>query len=268
MLGNDDSGKRIFDGLQQGSQFSHPKGIWGKFLSGDVENECRFHSLIVVILFYQVNESSSSQLDLRELDYNSPMSEILRKKTFPKDRKFEIARGDITLEPLDAIVNAANAYLQHGGGVAWAIARRGGEAIQRESDEWVKQYGPVAHEKPAYTSGGLLMCKYVIHVVGPVWGAGDEDRKLAAAARGALECAAGLGLSSLALPAISTGIFGFPKEHAAQIVFAEIERFLGQEADFSLKLVRLVLFDAPTVEAFLNVWDATSLPEDSNTKQA
>lgn len=196
------------------------------------------------------------------------MSEILRKKTFSNDRKFEIARGDITLEPLDAIVNAANAHLQHGGGVAWAIWRRGGEAIQRESDEWVRKHGPVTHEKPAYTSGGKMLCKYVIHVVGPVWGAGDEDLKLAAATRAAMERAVELGLTSLALPAISTGIFGFPKERAAQIIFAEIERFLGQEADFSLNLVRLVLFDAPTVQAFLKVWDATSLPEGGDTKQA
>lgn len=183
------------------------------------------------------------------------MSEILREKTFSGGQRLEIARGDITLEQVDAIVNAANAYLQHGGGVAWAIARRGGEAIQRESDEWVRKYGPVTHEKPAYTGGGLMPCKYVIHAVGPVWGEGDEDRKLAAAARGLLECAAALGLESIALPAISTGVFGFPKERAAGILFAEIERYFAEYADSTLKLVRLTLFDAPTVDAFLKVWD-------------
>lgn len=184
------------------------------------------------------------------------MSEILREKTFPSGQRLEIARGDITLEQVDAIVNAANAHLQHGGGVAWAIARRGGKAIQRESDEWVRKHGPVTHEKPAYTDGGLMPCKYVIHAVGPVWGDGDEERKLAAAARGSLECAAALGLESIALPAISTGIFGFPKERAAGILFTEIERYFSQHADSTLKLVRLTLFDAPTVDAFLKVWEA------------
>lgn len=184
------------------------------------------------------------------------MSKILREKTFPNGRRLEIAQGDITHEPLDAIVNAANAQLQHGGGVAWAISQRGGEVIQRESDEWVRKYGPVTHEKPAYTSGGSLPCKYVIHAVGPVWGTGEEDRNLAAAARGALECAAELGLQSVALPAISTGIFGFPKERAAGIIFAEIERYFAQHADSTLNLVRLTLFDVPTAEAFLKVWDA------------
>jgi O-acetyl-ADP-ribose deacetylase (regulator of RNase III) len=184
------------------------------------------------------------------------MSEILREKTFPGGQKLQIAQGDITLEPVDAIVNAANAQLLHGGGVAWAILRRGGEAIQRESDEWVRRYGPVTHEKPAYTGGGLLPCKYVIHAVGPIWGTGDEEYKLAAAVRGSLDCAAELKLTSIALPAISTGIFGFPKELAAGIIFAEIERYFAQHADSTLKLVRLTLFDAPTVDAFLKNWDA------------
>jgi len=183
------------------------------------------------------------------------MSEILREKTFSGGQKLQVARGDITLEPLDAVVNAANAHLQHGGGVAWAILRRGGDAIRRESDEWVRKYGPVTHEKPAYTSGGLMPCKYVIHAVGPVWGAGDKQRKLAAAVRGALECAAELKLASIALPAISTGIFGFPKELAAGIIFAEIGKFFAENKDSTLKLARLTLFDAPTVEAFLKVWD-------------
>lgn len=183
------------------------------------------------------------------------MSEIVREKTFPNGRRLQVARGDITLEAVDAIVNAANAELQHGGGVAWAIVRRGGERIQRESDAWVRKHGAVTHERPAYTSGGALPCKYVIHAVGPVWGEGEEDRKLAAAVRGSLARAAELGLRSLAMPAISTGIFGFPKERVAGILFAEIERYFAERPETPLELVRVVLFDAPTVEAFLRVWD-------------
>ncbi len=187
--------------------------------------------------------------------YNCPMSTLLRQKTFPGGQRLEIAQGDITLETVDAIVNAANARLQHGGGVAWAIAQRGGEAIQRESDAWVRQHGPLSHEKPAYTSGGRLACKFVIHAVGPIWGEGDEERKLAAALRGSLELASTLQVTSLALPAISTGIFGFPKEPAARILFAEVENFFAQNESTTLKLVRLTLFDTPTVEAFVHTWD-------------
>lgn len=190
-----------------------------------------------------------------DICYNRFMSTLFRVRTFPGGQTLEVAQGDITLEPVEAIVNAANSSLQHGGGVAWAISQRGGETIQRESDAWVREHGPVTHDKPAYTGGGALPCKYVIHAVGPVWGSGDEERKLAAAVRGSLECAAELKLASLALPAISTGIFGFPKELAAQIIYTEIEQFFATNKTSTLNLVRLSLFDAPTVEAFLKIWD-------------
>ncbi len=181
---------------------------------------------------------------------------------FPGGQKVEISQGDITLEALDAIVNAANSHLQHGGGVAWAIARRGGEAIKRESDAWVSKHGPVSHGDPAYTSGGAMPCKYVIHAVGPVWGDGDEDRKLAEAVRGSLRRADQLQLRSIAFPAISTGIFGFPKGRAARIILNEIEQYLTSSSDSGLVLVRLTLFDEPTVQAFLEVWDSLARRSD------
>jgi O-acetyl-ADP-ribose deacetylase (regulator of RNase III) len=189
------------------------------------------------------------------------MNTFLREKTFPNGTKVQIAQGDITTETLDAIVNAANSELQHGGGVAWAIARRGGDAIQRESDAWVRQHGSVSHAEPAYTSGGDLPCKYVIHAVGPIWGdtqsagaGGDEDNKLAAAISGSLRRADELKLASIAFPAISTGIFGFPKERAAKIFFAEIENYFAENNQSGLKLVRLTLFDQPTIDAFFSQW--------------
>ena len=130
---------------------------------------------------------------------------------------FQIVQGDLTAETTDAIVNTANEHLVHGGGVAWTIVRRGGEIIQRESDEWIRKHGTVSHEHPAWTSGGNLLAKYVIHAVGPVWGdtqsksaGGNEDEKLAAAVNGSLEVADELKCSSISLPAISTVIFGFP----------------------------------------------------------
>jgi O-acetyl-ADP-ribose deacetylase (regulator of RNase III) len=182
------------------------------------------------------------------------MNTVLRQKALPGGQTIQIIQGDITCEAVDAIVNAANSQLQHGGGVAWAIARAGGPQIQQESNEWVRKHGPVRHAEPAYTGGGNLPCRYVIHAVGPVWGQGDENDKLEAAITGSLWRAGELGLNSLALSAISTGIFGFPKERAAKIILAAIEGYFSKKFDTTLKLVRVVLFDQPSIDAFLNAW--------------
>ncbi len=184
------------------------------------------------------------------------MSQILQQHTFPSGQTLQIAQGDLTTETVGAIVNAANSRLQHGGGVAGAIVRRGGYVIQQESDAWVRQRGPVSHGEPAYTRAGSLPFKYVIHAVGPVWGEGDEDNKLMMAVGGSLRVAEQLGLESIAFPAISTGIFGFPKERAARIIFAAIEAYFAENHASSLKQVRLTLFDQPTITAFLAVWNS------------
>ncbi|MFZ5904777.1 MAG: macro domain-containing protein [Chloroflexota bacterium] len=181
------------------------------------------------------------------------MSNLLAETTLPNGTSLQIRQGDLTLEEVDAIVNAANEHLQHGGGVAWAISKRGGDTIQRESDEWIRKSGPVTHSHPAWTSGGLLPAKCVIHAVGPVWGEGDEDSKLADAVYGSLRAADELGLASIAFPAISTGIFGFPKERAAGIMLKSIKDYFEKETSH-LKIVRLVLFDDATVNAFLEIW--------------
>jgi len=195
------------------------------------------------------------------------MNAILIERALPSGQTLQLVQGDITAETTDAIVNAANEHLQHGGGVAWAIVRRGGDVIQRESDAWVKKYGPVSHAEPAYTSGGNLPCRYVIHAVGPVWGdtqpagcfaksgAGrEEDAKLTAAVTGSMKVAERLGLSSLAIPALSTGIFGFPKERAAGVIFSAIQNHFSENPASTLKLVRLVLYDQATVDIFLKIW--------------
>lgn len=184
------------------------------------------------------------------------MTSILRETHFPSDQTLQIVQGDLTTETVDAIVNAANSHLQHGGGVAGIIVRRGGYKIQVESDAWVREHGPVSHAEPAYTGAGSLSCRYIIHAVGPVWGEGDEDHKLAAAITGSLSIADRLGVRSIAFPAISTGIFGFPKERAAGVIFSAIGRYFTQQPSSPLQLVRLTLFDQPTIDAFLKVWDA------------
>lgn len=136
----------------------------------------------------------------------------------------ELINGDITTLAVDAIVNAANSRLQHGGGVAAAIARKGGPVIQQESD----RIGFVPTGNAAVTSAGNLPCRYVIHAVGPVMGEGDEDLKLRNATLSAFERAQELRLKSIALPAISTGIFGYPVQRCAPIM-------LGVARDFGAR---------------------------------
>ncbi|MBT3313433.1 MAG: macro domain-containing protein [Anaerolineae bacterium] len=182
------------------------------------------------------------------------MNEILLEEILPNNKIFQIVKGDITKEKVDAIVNAANSRLQHGGGVAWTISRKGGDSVQHESQEWVRDHGEVSHAEPAWTSAGNLPCKYVIHAVGPVWGDGDEDAKLADAVTGSLRVVSDLGLDSVSLPAISTGIFGFPKERAARIIFSSIENYLTQNADFPLTTVRLILYGQADAELYLSFW--------------
>jgi O-acetyl-ADP-ribose deacetylase (regulator of RNase III) len=194
------------------------------------------------------------------------MNTVLHEHTYSNQKKFQLVEGDITQEPVDAIVNAANSQLAHGGGVAWAISRAGGESIQRESDLWVQRHGEVSHAEPAYTSGGDMPCKYVIHAVGPVWGDGDEDRKLADAVTGSLRVTTDLGLASVTLPAISTGIFGFPKERAAKIIFTAIDSFLTQNTDSPLTTVRLILYGEAEANRYLAFWQNHAAKGDSMLK--
>jgi O-acetyl-ADP-ribose deacetylase (regulator of RNase III) len=182
------------------------------------------------------------------------MNHLLAEQSLSTGQIIRIVHGDITTEQVDALVNAANEDLQHGGGVARMISIKGGPAIQQESDAWVQQHGRVAHAAPAWTSGGRLPAKYVIHAVGPVWGNGDEDTKLKAAVTGCLRVAEELKCSSMALPAISTGIYGFPKERAAGIIFAAIQNYFDEHSGSGLKTVKLVLYDQPTVDVFLKSW--------------
>lgn len=175
---------------------------------------------------------------------------------FSSGTMLEIYKGDITEARVDAIVNAANSRLQHGGGVASAIARRAGGVIIQESQKWIREHGPVTHRQPAYTSAGKLPCRIVIHAVGPIWGEGDEDQKLATAIQGCLTLAQKLGVRSLAFPAISTGIYGFPIERAATI-FADI-LLSSLSSPLSLfSLIQIVLFDEMSYQTFLKIFNST-----------
>jgi O-acetyl-ADP-ribose deacetylase (regulator of RNase III) len=158
-----------------------------------------------------------------------------------------IRQGDITLAETDAIVNAANSWLQHGGGVAAAIVRRGGEEIQRESE--AADFVPEG--QVAVTGAGRLAAQYVIHAVGPRGGDPQGDEKLLSATRQALLAAQDLGLHSISFPAISTGIFGFPKERAAEILVGTARKYLTDTPASPLQQIDFVLFDDETAEIFV-----------------
>jgi O-acetyl-ADP-ribose deacetylase (regulator of RNase III) len=183
------------------------------------------------------------------------MNQVLRQNTFPTGRVLQIVKGDITQEEVDAIVNPANAKLQHLGGLAGLIVQQGGHIIQAESNSWVQEHGPVQHVQPAYTSAGRLPCQYIIHAVGPVWGEGNEDKKLSMAVSGTLKLADKLKLDSISIPAISTGIFGFPKQRAARIHLESIQIYLSDHHNSGLRLIRLILFDQASLDTFLHTWD-------------
>jgi O-acetyl-ADP-ribose deacetylase (regulator of RNase III) len=167
------------------------------------------------------------------------MPEITDNKTDQKvtvafdGTQLEMVEGDITDLDVDAIVNAANEQLQLGTGVAGAIRAKGGPSIQEECN----RIGGTPVGTAVMTAAGNLKAKQVIHAVGPRMGEGDEDKKLAAAVRAALALADRRGMKSIALPAISTGNFGFPVDRAARITLTEIHRFLQG----GTKLDRVVL---------------------------
>lgn len=169
------------------------------------------------------------------------------KKTFNKT-VIELIEGDITELNTDAIVNAANSQLAHGGGVAGAIIKKGGAIIQEESDTWVFARGEVPVGSTAITSGGQLSSRYVIHAVGPKMGEGGEDDKLMMATLSSLEMADRHGLKSIAFPAISTGIFGYPVDRCAQVMLSTVVEYIQEET--SLERVVFCLFGKEAFDIF------------------
>lgn len=174
------------------------------------------------------------------------MSEATQKKlTLELDKTvLELVEGDITEIEVEALVNPANEDLQLGSGVAGAIRKRGGPSIQEECD----RIGSTPVGTAVMTGAGKLKAKRVLHAVGPRMGEGDEDRKLAAAVRAALALADRNGLRSIAMPAISTGNFGFPMDRAARIMLTEIHRYL--QGGTKLERVVVCLFGDEAYEIF------------------
>ncbi|HYA43376.1 MAG TPA: macro domain-containing protein [Syntrophobacteraceae bacterium] len=160
-------------------------------------------------------------------------------------RKLTLVLGDLTELAVDAIVNAANSGLQLGGGVAGAIRTKGGPSIQEECN----RIGPIRVGEAVLTGGGRLKASYVIHAVGPMYGEGNEDQKLADATLSSLERATEKGIKSIAFPAISTGIFGFPKDRCARIMLKTISEFLASRKT-SLESVTVCLWSPDDLDLF------------------
>jgi O-acetyl-ADP-ribose deacetylase (regulator of RNase III) len=156
----------------------------------------------------------------------------------------EIVEGDITLLDRDAIVNAANAQLVLGGGVAGAIRQRGGPSIQEECD----RIGGTFVGGAVITGGGTLKARYVIHAVGPRMGEGDEDEKLKNATLNSLKVAEGHGLKSIAFPAISASIFGFPLVRCAAIMTKTAADYLAKGS--KVETVTFCLYGAEAKQEF------------------
>jgi O-acetyl-ADP-ribose deacetylase (regulator of RNase III) len=155
-----------------------------------------------------------------------------------------VVRGNLLEEPVDAIVNAANGHLAHGGGVAGIIARAAGPALQEESDRIVASRGPLPTGSAVVTTAGKLPFKGVIHAVGPRYGEGDEENKLFQALTAAFRIAGEKGWSSVSFPAVSSGIFAVPLEVCARA-------YLKTARVSQLRKVRLCLRDQPVIDAVL-----------------
>lgn len=163
----------------------------------------------------------------------------------------KIIRGDITQERVDAIVNATNPSLRPGGGVCGAIHRAGGQAVTEDCRRVMAERQPLAPGEALATVAGNLKARYVIHALGPVWKGGEqgEPEELASAYRNSIELADRLGLSSIAFPSISTGIYGYPLMPAAHIALRTLRTAL--ERTRTVREVRIVLYDPDAYEAWL-----------------
>ena len=159
-------------------------------------------------------------------------------------------QGDLARQEVDAIVNAANDHLAHGGGLAGAIVRAVGWEIQEESDRWVAEHGPLSPGKAAVTGAGRLPCGRVIHVAGPIYREGhDNEGLLRAAVRAALDAAAAAECRTVALPAISAGIYGYPPGDASRVIADEAAAWARAHPGV-IEEIRLVGFDAAAAAAF------------------
>jgi glutamate racemase len=174
------------------------------------------------------------------------------------DATLSAVQGDITEMPVDVLVNAANTSLAHGGGIALAISTAGGPTINEESEAWIMTYGPLVPGVAALTSAGHMPSSYVAHVAGPIYAADQENEELlAAAVLAALDTATEIKARSVAVPAISAGIYRYPPDKATAVIATSAGEFLAQE-DTTLRSVRLVGFESIMTERFAAAISSTT----------
>jgi len=166
-------------------------------------------------------------------------------------RVVQLEISDITEQEVDVIVNAANGYLRHGGGVAGALVRAGGKEIQLESDAYVRENGPLEIGGVAVTGAGSLHAKKIIHVFGPQYGELNLEEKLYSSFAHVLKKAAEMEAVTLATPAISTGIFGVPISICANQFLRAVGDHLSENKSTSLKLIKMCLLDKKAYDEFL-----------------
>ena len=167
-----------------------------------------------------------------------------------KGQTVTVVQGDLTAACVDVVVNAGNEYLRHGGGLAAALAAAGGEEFVADSDRWVSEHGPVRTGEAAVTVGGRLQAARVVHVVGPRYREGqDNPAKLREAVRAALDASARVEAGTVAMPAISGGMFGYPLEPATEVIASECVRWVREHPGV-LGEIRLVGYDRRTADAF------------------
>jgi len=172
--------------------------------------------------------------------------------------EIHVRHGDLTTETVDAIVNAANDSLIHASGLAGAIVKKGGDIIKDESKKYVKEHGRLEEGQVATTSAGKLPCKHVIHCVGPMWhdGKQGEPLLLEMSMGSVLDESTRLKITSVAVPALSSGIFGFPKNSCAHILWETTTTWLKEhEGKTTLKQIYFTNFDKETVTYFEKEYD-------------
>jgi O-acetyl-ADP-ribose deacetylase (regulator of RNase III) len=171
-------------------------------------------------------------------------------------RQLLLVVGDLLGEPVDAIVNAANGELAHGGGVAEVISSAAGSELDDEGRAYVEEHGPIPVGEAVVTTAGRLGFKGVIHAIGPRLYDGNEEEKLTQAVSNALLRAHERGWGSVAMPAISSGIYAVPLETCARAYIAGIHRHFRSRPDSSLVEVRICIFPGPLVDLVAREMDA------------
>eukprot|EP01006_Ploeotia_vitrea_P028073 TRINITY_DN60823_c0_g1_i1.p1 TRINITY_DN60823_c0_g1~~TRINITY_DN60823_c0_g1_i1.p1 ORF type:complete len:509 (-),score=52.91 TRINITY_DN60823_c0_g1_i1:123-1541(-) len=190
----------------------------------------------------------------------------------------QIISGDLTREKCGAIVNAANSQLQHGAGVAKSICNAGGAQVQKDCDAWIKKHGDVKTGHVIWTEGcGKLQCDWIFHAVGPIWAGGmaDEETSLESCVNTCLQFAEKKELTDIAFPAISSGIFGFPKKLCAQIMLRCIYNYFWENNDSVLTRIAIITADSQTATTLADVlragyktWGKSTNPTPSPLKAA